>query len=194
MPVLNDHLEEQAALYASGALTALERQQFELILHFHEDLREIVKDFEETAVEATLETQTNALQPSPDLKSRILGRLDDCVQQVQEDGYVMTGPDGLVRWVNTAFSILCGYTLDEVKGHKLGPILQGPLTDPAAATRLREAVAAHHACTETLINYHKDGRPYWVELHLTPIRGHDGQVHWMVAREKEITDRAIPAA
>ena len=40
--MLSEFLQDQAALYAAGTMTAAEREQFELVLEFHEELREFV--------------------------------------------------------------------------------------------------------------------------------------------------------
>ena len=42
---------------------------------------------------------------------------------------------------------------------------------------------------ETIVNYHKNGTPYWVEIAITPIFDDAGQPLWLVAREREVTDR-----
>ena len=99
----------------------------------------------------------------------------------------MSGPDGLVQWINPAFSAMCGYTLEELRGKKLGPILQGEKTDRETAARIREAVHARRACRETILNYHKSGLPYWVEISITPICNESGEPLWLVAREREVS-------
>jgi hypothetical protein len=43
---------------------------------------------------------------------------------------------------------MCGFTLKELRGKKLGPILQGEKTDSAAAARMRSSVREHRACRE----------------------------------------------
>jgi len=103
----------------------------------------------------------------------------------------MANGDGLVEWVNAAFTGMCGYTLAEVKGQKLGRILQGKLTDSEAATRVREAVRNREPCTEALINYRKDGTPYWVSINITPIQDDSGHFLCYVAREHELPERYV---
>ncbi len=63
--------------------------------------------------------------------------------------FVMTGPDRLVQWVNPAFVEMCGYSLEELKGKSLGPILQGEKTDPVIAARMRQAVHEYPALSRT---------------------------------------------
>jgi PAS domain S-box-containing protein len=193
MPELTEPLEEQAALYAAGALTARERAQFELVLEFHHELRRLVRSLEDVTAAAVLAAQPVDRKPSAALKDKLFAMLDERIQQRQEHGFVMTGPDGRVQWINDAFTAMCGYSLDELKGRSLGPILQGQLTDRATAARMRDAVHAHRPCTEALVNYHKNGTPYWVSINITPIHDADGKLLWMVAREIELPERAIAA-
>jgi PAS domain S-box-containing protein len=193
MDVITQQLQEQAALYAAGALTASQRAQFELVLEFREDVRATVRDLQELAAATTLATQDNRLRPSIGLKARIMDLLDDRVQQTREPGFVMTTPDGLVNWVNPAFSAMCGYSVEELQGRKLGPLLQGPRTDPAAVARVRDAIRNQQPCTEALINYHKNGSAYWVSINITPIYDADGQVLWFAAREMELPERVVEA-
>jgi len=188
--MLTDFLQDQAALYVSGAMTAQDREQFELVVEFHDELRGFVAGLSEVAVAVLLAAHlphTTVLPP--DLKARIAGRVAGRAQRVTPEGMVMCGPDGFVEWINPAFTAMCGYTFDELRGRKLGPILQGAKTDQETAERMRRAVHAYTPCRETIINYHKSGAPYWVEIAITPILDDAGQPLYLVARERELTDR-----
>ena len=188
--MLNDFLQDQAALYVAGAMTAPERDQFELVLEFHHELRDLVTGMAEVGAAVTLAiTPVTRSVPSPELKTRIAVLIDDRPQHSTPEGMVVSGPDGLVQWVNPAFSAMCGYTLDELRGKKLGPILQGAQTDRDTAERMRRAVRGYQPCRETILNYHKNGTPYWVEVAITPILDDAGQPLWLCARERELTDR-----
>lgn len=187
--MLNEFLQNQAALYAAGAMTAQEREPFEIVLEFHQELREHVAGLMEISVAVTLSTQSSAAAP-PSLKARLSSLIADHPQQATPEGLVMSGPDGFVQWINPTFSAMCGYTIDELRGKKLGPILQGAGTDRATAERIRSAVHARLPCSETILNYHKNGTAYWVEISITPILDDAGQPLWFVARERELTDIA----
>ena len=188
--MINDFLQNQAALYASGAMTAEERDQFELILEFHSELREFASELVEIGAAVTLATQPPAgAAPSAGLKARLIGLIASLPQHRTPEGLVMSGPDGLVQWINPAFSAMCGYTLDELSGKKLGPILQGPKTNRETAVRIRRAVHEYRPCRETILNYRKNGAPYWVDVAITPIFDDAAQPLWLVARERELTDR-----
>ncbi len=193
--MLDQDLEQQAALYASGAMDAPERERFELLLEFHDELKTLTRELQEImAAAAVAGIPKETPKPSQDLKARLMARIDAGVPQSERHGVVVAGPDGLVRWVNEEFTEMCGYTVDELRGKKLGPILQGELSDPQVAGSMRAAVNERRPCYAELINYHKDGTPYWVAIQITPFFDEKGDTRWLVAREQELHDRPIPAA
>ena len=190
--MLSDFLQNQAALYVSGAMTEQERDEFELVIEFHDEVRECVCRLADVGVAVTLATQRPVASPLPlDLRNRIVTLAASRPQHLKPDGMVMSGPDGLVQWINPAFSAMCGYSLDELRGKKLGPILQGEKTDRATVERIGQEVRQCRPCRETILNYHKNGTPYWVDISITPILDDAGQPLWFVARESELTDHAV---
>ena len=189
--MLSNFLQDRAVTYVSGALTAQEREEFELMLEFHEELCAFVMGLSEVGATLTLATAPAVRErPSADLKDRVLRAIASRPQQTTHVALVVSNPEGLVHWVSPAFSKMCGYSIDELRGKKLGPILQGAKTDRATAERLRAAVQAKRACRETILNYHKDGTPYWVEIAITPIADDAGVPLWLVARERGLTSPA----
>lgn len=186
--MIDESLQEQAALYAAGAMSARERAQFDLIVEPYDDLRALIVRLEELTALASI-SGAHA-KPCPTLKSRILDQLSNHPQQMApaNEGFVITCAGGFVRWVNPAFIEMCGYSLEELRGKKLGPILQGERTDRAVADRMRCAVHEHQPCHERILNYHKNGSPYWVEIAITPITDDAGQPQWFVARERELPE------
>ena len=188
--MLSTLLQQQAALYVSGVMSAQERESFELVIEFHDELREFVRSMAEVGAAVTLSTlRKGSLKASPAVKTRVLETIAALPQEASPEAFVMTGPDGLVQWVNPAFTRMCGYTLEELRGRKLGPVLQGEKTDRGTAERMRSAVREYRPCRETILNYHKNGTSYWVEIAITPIFDDAGQPIWLVAREREVTDR-----
>ena len=91
-----------------------------------------------------------------------------------------------VQQVNAAFEEMCGYTIDDVKGRKPSEVLQGPETEKAVVDRIRGALRSRVPCTETLINYHRDGSRYRVRLSITPILDDAGDPLWYVAKERKL--------
>ena len=54
--------------------------------------------------------------------------------------------------------------------------LQGPETDQNEVAKIRDAVKAGKSFCGRLLNYRKDGTPFWNLLTVTPIRDDNGKV------------------
>ncbi|GAL34050.1 two-component sensor [Vibrio maritimus] len=72
-----------------------------------------------------------------------------------------------MKWVNNGFTALSGYTLDETKGKKPGMLLQGPETDISTVRRLSRAIQDAQPIECELVNYHKNGTPYWIDISIS---------------------------
>jgi PAS domain S-box-containing protein len=183
----SDLIQDQAALYVSGAMSAPERESLEVVLEFHRELRAAVARMEQVATAVALANGAGEAEPSAQLKERILAAAG-CSVRPEKDCLVVTTPAGLVEWVNAEFTAMCGYELAELKGGKPGALLQGPDTDPAAVARIRAALREHRPCRETLVNYHKDGSAYRADIRISPVLAEDGEPLWFVARERKLSD------
>lgn len=184
--MLPDILHERAALFVSGAMTAPERENFDLILKFHDELRALVSDLQDVGTAVFLSRLPAGPTISGGVRARIFGSLDGHPRETEEECVVVTGADGLVEWANPAFTAMCGYSLPELKGRKPGQLLQGPETDPSAVERIRSAVRDRLPCREKLANYHKNGTMYMVDVAIAPVLDDDGQPMWFVATEREL--------
>ncbi len=97
-------------------------------------------------------------------------------------------PGPRVVYVNDAFTRMTGYTREEVLG-KTPRILQGPGTNPETCAFLRHKLAAWKPVEVELLNYRKDGTPFWVQLNIRPVADANGwYTHW-VAIQRDITER-----
>jgi len=188
-PMLNEFLQSQGSLYTAGVMTQADREQFELLLEFHQELREFVAELSEVSAAVTRSIAPRfGVVPSPGLKARLAGLIANRPQLTSPEGLVVSGPDRLVQWVSPSFSAMCGYSLAELHGKNLGPILQGEKTDRETAARMRSAVHEYRPCRETILNYHKNGTPYWVEVSINPVVDDAGELLWLIARERELTE------
>lgn len=124
-----------------------------------------------------------------------LGEVRDRALRSTDVSFVITrvAPGAPIVWVNDAFTRTTGYTLEEVVGH--GPaLLHGPGTDLVDAHRIGEAVRAGRATTVTVLNYRKDGTPFWNQVSVSPVRDTDGAVtHW-VGVQVDVTDQVRHSA
>ncbi len=93
-----------------------------------------------------------------------------------------------LRFVNPAFERMTGYSAAEVLG-KNCRVLQGPETDPATVARIRENLRNGKPVRVDILNYHKDGTPYWSDLNIAPIRASDGAINGFVGAFLDVTER-----
>ncbi|WP_264876703.1 response regulator [Vibrio agarivorans] len=110
------------------------------------------------------------------------------VAEYARDAIVITDKAGVVTWVNKGFTHLSGYELSEIQGKKPGDVLQGHETSIAEIKRLSDAIRAGESIKSEIINYHKDGTPYWIDMDIVPVKEH-GDVVRFVAVERDVTDR-----
>lgn len=94
--------------------------------------------------------------------------------------------DNPIIFCNQAFVKLTGYSVDELIGRNCR-LLQGPDTDPDAVRRLREAVAAERDVALDILNYRKDGEPFWNALFVSPVRDTSGEVIYFFASQLDFT-------
>ncbi len=67
--------------------------------------------------------------------------------------------------------------------------LQGSETDPQAVDRIRSAVRERRSCTVELLNYRKDGTPFWNRLTITPVPDASGEISHFVGVQSDVTAR-----
>jgi hypothetical protein len=97
-------------------------------------------------------------------------------------------PDCPIVFLNPAFTAITGYPPEEVIGRNCR-FLQGAETDPAAVRKLRRALERSEPVTVEFVNYRKDGRKFWNELRMAPVRDAAGQVVAIVGIQHDITAR-----
>jgi PAS domain S-box-containing protein len=186
--MLSELLATRAALYVAGSMSTSEREAFELVLEFQPELRAEVAELGQVTV-AWAQASEHLVEALPtDLKSRILSTVGTHSAPAAPTALLVTDRFGRVEWLNSEFSAMCGFTLSELAGHKPGQVLQGPETDPAAVQRLSTAVAAGQPACETMVNYHKDGSVYRVDIAITPILDDDHVPLWFIAEERKLAE------
>ncbi len=91
-----------------------------------------------------------------------------------------------IIYANQAFQKMTGYSIQELAG-KNARILQGPATNPDVIQRLRECLKNGEYFHGSTINYRKDGRPYFVEWNISPVRNTDGQVTHFISVQQDMS-------
>ncbi|MHC4975364.1 MAG: PP2C family protein-serine/threonine phosphatase [Planctomycetota bacterium] len=97
-------------------------------------------------------------------------------------------PDMPIVYANAAFVELTGYSLDDVIGHNCR-FLQGPETDPAEVDKIRSAIRDKQDVIVELVNYRKNGSPFWNRLRVTPVLDASGCLTHFIGVQSDITRR-----
>ena len=69
-------------------------------------------------------------------------------------------PDNPIVYVNEGFVRLTGYSREDILGRNCR-FLQGIKSDPASVDSLRQGIREGETTTVELLNYKKDGTPFW---------------------------------
>ncbi|MGZ3813811.1 MAG: PAS domain S-box protein [Mucilaginibacter sp.] len=100
---------------------------------------------------------------------------------------IITDKYGCINWVNKGFTRITGYTLPEVINRKPGHVLQGPGTDPKTVAYLKEQITSGQPFNTEIVNYNKNGNPYWLRVQGQPILNSSGDLTGFFALEEDIT-------
>jgi diguanylate cyclase (GGDEF)-like protein/PAS domain S-box-containing protein len=122
-----------------------------------------------------------------------LARLSQ-VARFTSHAVIISDAEGRATWVNEGFTRISGYTPDEMIGRKPGELLQVPETDKTTVATIAEALRRGEACRVEILNGHKDGSRYWLDLEIQPRVTADGRVEGYMAIESDITARKLDEA
>ncbi|MFO0883514.1 MAG: PAS domain S-box protein [Pirellulales bacterium] len=93
-----------------------------------------------------------------------------------------------IIYVSPGFQRLTGYTADEAMQQNCS-FLQGKETELSAVTRVLESIQQGKTCDVELINYRKDGTPFWNHLALAPVCDEQGKATHFIAVMTDVTER-----
>nr|AML79164.1 putative LOV domain-containing protein [Drimys winteri] len=97
-----------------------------------------------------------------------------------------TKPDFPVMYASAGFFKMTGYTPKEVVGRNCR-FLQGAGTDPSDVSKIREALETGSSYCGRLLNYKKDGSPFWNLLTISPIKDESGKVLKFIGMQVEVS-------
>lgn len=118
----------------------------------------------------------------------LLTRLSRIAQETN-NGVIVTDREGRIEWVNQGFTKITGYELEESLNKKPGDFLQGEDTDTASIEFIHKALIEEQEFTIEILNYHKDGSTYWLEITCNPLYSISGELEGFMAIETDISER-----
>ncbi|KAJ4962577.1 hypothetical protein NE237_022516 [Protea cynaroides] len=119
---------------------------------------------------------------------RVSQDLKDALAKLQQTFVVSdaTKPDCPIVYASAGFFNMTGYTTKEVIG-KNCRFLQGPDTDINEVAKIRDAVRTGKSYCGRLLNYKKNGTPFWNLLTITPIKDDSGGVIKYIGMQVEVS-------
>ena len=93
---------------------------------------------------------------------------------------IISDASGLIVYTNNGFTRLTGYNFEEAKGKKPGALLQGKFTDPETIKRISTKLASKTSFYDEILNYTRDGNPYWISLTIDPVLDAKGNVDILI--------------
>lgn len=91
------------------------------------------------------------------------------------NGVIITNKDDRIEWINSGFTKMYGYTLDEVFNKKPTEILRGSKWNENITDNNNSPTESPEPISRELINYKKDGSPFWVHIEANPFHDIEGK-------------------
>jgi len=117
-------------------------------------------------------------------------RLQSAALQAAANAIVITDSEGLVIWVNQAFTRMTGYSAEESVRRDLG-FLRSDLHDAQFYQELRATIGAGQVWQGEMTNRRKDGTLYPEEQTITPVTDERGVIRHFVCIKQDITERKL---
>ena len=105
-----------------------------------------------------------------------------------ESGIVITDTEGVIEYVNPAFTSLTGYSFEEAIG-KTPNILRSDYHPQSFYRELWETIESGKTWKNELLNRRKDGSTYWEYQVISPIFDSEGKITHYVAIKHDISER-----
>lgn len=117
-------------------------------------------------------------------------RLQSAALEAAANAIVITDEEGLVIWVNQAFTRMTGYRLEEAV-HRDMSFLKSELHDAKFYQDLRQTIAEGWVWQGEMINRRKDGSLYPEEQTITPVNDERGRIKHFICIKQDITERKL---
>ncbi|MCU7490224.1 MAG: PAS domain S-box protein [Ignavibacteria bacterium] len=118
----------------------------------------------------------------------ILAKFKQAVEWSNE-AILITDPDGLITYVNPAFTELYGYSCKEVVGKVTPRILKSGFHTPEQYTHLWNLLKQKQPVQGEMVNKTKDGRLVPIEASASSILNESGNIIGYLGIQKDISDR-----
>ncbi len=121
------------------------------------------------------------------LKHEAILRLHHQALASISQGVIITDAERRISYANAAFQRITGYSEAEILG-RTPAFLHNRRADARVLDELRAALAAGHPFNGHLMNFRKDGTPFWSDLSVAPVVDGEGRTSHFVGVTRDITE------
>ncbi len=116
----------------------------------------------------------------------IVDQANDVIIVTKNDTIDPPGPE--IVYVNKAFTKLTGYSYEEAVGNT-PRMLQGPESNRKTLDIVKAALKESQPIRVEVINYSKNGTPYWLDLSVVPLHDSTGKAVFFAAIERNQSEQ-----
>ncbi len=148
---------------------------------------EVTNDFiaDENGDVVLLVTSSRDLSLRKQLEDRV--RMFETIVEKASDAMLVTDAEERLIYVNPTFEERTGFPFEEIRGRVPGHILQGPDSDPEVVNQMRQTVDRKETGTFEILNYTKDGQPFYARIQIQPFFDQSGRHEGFFALQQDIT-------
>jgi len=123
------------------------------------------------------------------IKAEASIKLQSKALEATANAIVITSSDGLIEWVNPAFTQLTGYTAAEAVGQKPGDLVRSGMQESTFYSHMWETIQQGKIWKGVLFNRRKDGSFYAEEMTITPLLDETGTILHYIAIKQDVSER-----
>ena len=118
-------------------------------------------------------------------------RLQSAALNAAANPIIITDRAGTIRWVNTAFTTLTGYSFGEAIGRNPRDLVKSGTHGESFYRMMWSTILAGNVWSGEMINRRKDGSLYPEALAITPVSNRLGEITHFVAIKRDLTEEKM---
>jgi PAS domain S-box-containing protein/putative nucleotidyltransferase with HDIG domain len=116
-------------------------------------------------------------------------QLQSAALNAAANSIMITNGEGIIEWVNQAFTKLTGYTAEEAIGRNLRELVKSGKQDQVFYKRLWDTILEGGIWQGEIINRRKNGSFYFEEQTITGLKNADGKISHFISIKQDISER-----
>ncbi|MBR9990848.1 MAG: PAS domain S-box protein [Gemmatimonadetes bacterium] len=114
-------------------------------------------------------------------------RLRSAALEAVPNAILITDPEGLIEWVNPAFTRSYGYSFDEVAGRNPRDVIKAGVQNEEFYRDLWQTILSGETWAGLIVNRRKDGTLLEEDMAITPLRDSAGRITHFIAVKQDLT-------